>query len=387
VTAVASFGPTIYWYLTRSTGAVALILLTMSVCLGVLGPLRFSAPRWPRFAVDTLHRDVSLAGVVLTVLHVVTTVLDGFAPINLVDGLIPFLSPYRPIWLGLGTLSFDLILALVITSLVRRRLGYSAWRAVHWLAYVSWPIAVLHGLGTGTDTKQWWMLLLTVICIVAVVAVVLARINVVDRARGAIRTGAFALSVMAPVGIGIFAAVGPLAHGWARRAGTPARLLGPSPTTVSVRTGPRSVVSSSSTGSSASAGGASASAGGGNPVARPFSAVLVGQVNQRPAPGGAIVQLDMTVQGTVRGHLRVRLGGQPLSSGGLSLTGSQVDLSVVGVPRVFDGRVVNLAGDHFLARVSDGAGTVLDLNAGLTIDQARRTVSGTLSSTPIGAGG
>ncbi|HEY1523116.1 MAG TPA: ferric reductase-like transmembrane domain-containing protein [Solirubrobacteraceae bacterium] len=365
----SSLGPTTYWYLTRASGAVALVLLTMSVCLGILGPLRFSAPRWPRFAVDSLHRDVSLAGVALIVVHVVTTVLDGFAPINLVDGLIPFLSPYRPLWLGLGTLSFDLILALVVTSLVRRRLGYAAWRAIHWLAYVSWPVAVLHGLGTGTDVKQWWMLLLTVICIAGVVAAVLARINVVDRRHGAIRTGAFVLSVIAPVGLGIFAAVGPLAHGWARRAGTPASLLPPSTSAVSVSTASHSA----STGS--------------DPTAHSFSAVLAGRVVQRPASSGAIVQLDMTVRGSVRGRLRVRLGGQPLDSGGLSLTGSQVDLSVAGAPQVFAGRVVNLEGDHFLARVSDSAGTELELDTGLTIDQARGTVSGTLSSTPIGAGG
>ena len=93
----------------------------------------------------------------LLVLHIVTSVLDGFAPIDLTDAVIPFASAYRPLWMGLGALSFDLLLALVITSLMRRRLGYRSWRAIHWLAYASWPIAVFHGLGTGSDTKLWWM--------------------------------------------------------------------------------------------------------------------------------------------------------------------------------------------------------------------------------------
>ena len=362
-----TLGPSTYWYLTRASGAVALVLLTASVCLGILGPLRFSAPRWPRFAVDSVHRDVSLAGVALIVVHVVTTVLDGFAPINLVDGVIPFVSPYRPFWLGLGTLSFDLILALVITSLMRRRLGYNAWRAIHWLAYVSWPIAVLHGLGTGSDVKKWWMLLITVVCIGAVLAAVLGRINVVDRDRAALRTGWFALSVVAPVGIGIFAVVGPLAHGWARRAGTPASLL----PHVSA------VVPASSSSRPAPAG----------TVAHSFTASLEGSVTQGPAAGGAIVQLDMTVLGSDRGRLRVRLGGQPIAGGGLSLTGSQVDLSLVGSSEIFAGRVVDLQGDHFVARVSDRAGSVLELDGKLTIDQAGRTVRGTLSATAIGAGG
>src|SRR5205807_8424001 len=88
-----------------------------------------------------------------------------------------FAATYRPLWLGLGALSFDLLLALVATSLLRRRLGYRGWRAVHWLAYASWPVAVLHGLGTGTDTKLWWMLALTAACVAAVAVALLVRIG------------------------------------------------------------------------------------------------------------------------------------------------------------------------------------------------------------------
>ena len=135
-----------------------MVLLTASVVLGVVGTVRYSAPRWPRFAIDSLHRDISLLVIVLLVVHIVTSVLDGFAPIKLTDAVIPFATPYRPLWMGLGALSFDLLIALVITSLMRRRLGYKSWRATHWLAYASWPIASLHGVGTGTDVKSWWLL-------------------------------------------------------------------------------------------------------------------------------------------------------------------------------------------------------------------------------------
>ncbi|MGH2907719.1 MAG: ferric reductase-like transmembrane domain-containing protein, partial [Solirubrobacteraceae bacterium] len=140
----AALGTRVYWFLTRGTGAVALVLLTVSVVLGVLGTLRFSGVRWPRFAIEAVHRDVSLLVIVVLVVHIVTTVLDSFAPIALPAAVIPFISSYRPVWLGLGALAFDLLLAVVITSLVRRRLGYERWRAVHWLAYASWPVAVLH---------------------------------------------------------------------------------------------------------------------------------------------------------------------------------------------------------------------------------------------------
>jgi DMSO/TMAO reductase YedYZ heme-binding membrane subunit len=363
----ATLGPSTYWYLTRATGAVALVLLTLSVCLGILGTVRFSSTRWPRFAVDTVHRDVSLLAVALLVIHIVTTVLDGFAPISLVDGVIPFISPYRPLWLGLGTAAFDVIVALVITSLIRRRLGYGAWRAIHWLAYVSWPIAVLHTLGTGTDAKQWWMLLLTVLCIAAVVAAVLSRVNAVDPSRGVIRAGAFALSVVAPVGIGVFAAEGPLKHGWARRAGTPASLLPRRTTTLVARAEPSTTQGATVT----------------DPLSHPFTARVSGHVTQSSTAGGAIVTLQLHLTGGVRGTLRVRLGGQPLPSGGLSLTGSQVDLSAVGAPGVFEGQVVNLEGDHFLARLEDSSGSVLNLNAGLQIDQSSQSVSGTVQGSPV----
>ncbi len=367
----ASLSPSAYWYLTRGTGTVALVLLTASVVLGIVGALRFSSPRWPRFAIDSVHRDVSLLVVALLVIHVLTTVLDGFAPISLLDGVIPFLSPYRPLWLGLGTLSFDLILALVITSLVRRRLGYRSWRAVHWLAYVSWPIAILHTLGTGTDVKQWWLLLLTVACIVAVLAAVVARVGAVDRTRGALRTGAYALSVITPIGIVAFALEGPLKHGWAGRAGTPAHLLGGRPTASAVTARPVKGKKHSQA----------------PPALRgPFSASLSGTVSQKNASGGVIVQLELHMAGAVKGLLRIRMGGQPLPQGGLSLVGSQVSMGVSGTPAAFEGRILNLAGNHLLARVADSSGAVLTLSANLHIDQQNDTVTGDLSGSPTGGG-
>jgi methionine sulfoxide reductase heme-binding subunit len=370
--AAATLSPSAYWYLTRGTGTVALVLLTASVILGIVGSMRFSSSRWPRFAIDSVHRDVSLLVVVFLVIHVVTTVLDGFAPINLLDGLIPFVSPYRPLWLGLGTLSFDLILALVITSLARRRLGYRSWRAIHWLAYVSWPIAILHTLGTGTDVKQWWLLLLTVACILAVLAAVVVRLGAADRTRGSLRAGAYALSVITPIGIVAFALAGPLQHGWARRAGTPTDLLG---------AGAAAAFSQASAATTQKQHPTSTALRG------PFSASLSGKVSQKTADGGVIVQLELQLAGAVKGLLRIRMGGQPLPGGGLTLVGSQVSMSAVGTPAAFEGRIVNLEGDRFAARVADSNGAVLNLNANLNIDQQNDTVTGSLSGSPAGGGG
>jgi methionine sulfoxide reductase heme-binding subunit len=364
----SALGPSAYWYVARGTGAVSLLLLTGSVVLGILDSVRFTAgPRWPRFAIDAVHRDLSLLVLVVLAIHIVTSVLDGFAPITLLDGVIPFATPYRPLWMAFGTLSFDLLLAIAITSLVRRRLGYRAWRAVHWLAYASWPVAVLHGLGTGSDVKQWWMLGLTVVCVVAVMVAAWTRIASVSSDHAGLRAPATALAVITPIGLAIFTLAGPLQHGWAAKAGTPRSLL---------------------TRFSAPAGVQAARAPSGpGPLGRSFNSTLVGTFSEAQAPGGAIVDLGMRVNGRVHGSLRVRLGGVPIGSGGLSMTGSQVDLAAAGAPAVLQGRILSLQGQQFLARVSDGAGTVLDLHVNLQIDTANNRVTGTVAGSPVGSGG
>jgi methionine sulfoxide reductase heme-binding subunit len=156
------------WYLTRGTGLVALVLLTLSVVLGIVETVRWASPRWPRFVVAALHKNVSLLATALLAVHIATTVIDGFAPIGWLDAVVPFRSPYRSVWLGLGALSVDLMIALVVTSLVRQHIGYRAWRAVHWAAYACWPLAVFHGLGVGTDTRLGWVVLLNLGCLAAV---------------------------------------------------------------------------------------------------------------------------------------------------------------------------------------------------------------------------
>ncbi len=152
--------------------------------------------------------------------------LDSFAPIGLLDSVIPFAGSYRPFWLGLGAAAFDLMLAIALTSFLRGRIGYRAWRAVHWLAWLSWPIALLHGLGTGSDTKAAWMLLVYVLCLLAVLVAAGARVHSSwpryrDRARVALgATGGFV------VFLAVWTPSGPLGADWARRSGTPAALLG-----------------------------------------------------------------------------------------------------------------------------------------------------------------
>jgi DMSO/TMAO reductase YedYZ heme-binding membrane subunit len=111
------------------------------------------------------------------VVHVLTSVIDGYVPITIVDAVVPFSSAYHPFWIGLGAISLDLLLAVVITSLLRRRVGYRAWRLVHWTAYASWPIALIHSIGTGTDAGSGWMTVLIVVLVATIAAAVLARLS------------------------------------------------------------------------------------------------------------------------------------------------------------------------------------------------------------------
>jgi predicted ferric reductase len=220
----STIGPSAYWYLTRASGIISLLLLTAAVVLGVIDVLRFATPRWPRFVVDGVHQTVSLLAVVFLGIHIITTVLDSFAPISLVDAVIPFNGTYRPFWLGLGALSSDLLLAVLVTSLVRASLGYRAWRSVHLLAYGCWPVAIVHSFGTGSDTKQVWLLALYALCVLVVGWAVATRL-LRDQVARPVRAAGVAATVAFVGGLIAWLPGGPLGSGWARRSGTPSSLL------------------------------------------------------------------------------------------------------------------------------------------------------------------
>jgi len=164
------------WYTTRGAGAVSLVLLSAVVVLGLLARVRFETRGWPRFLSAAVHGDLALMTLGFLLLHIVTAVVDPFTHLGLVAALVPFGSYYRTFWLGLGVIAFEMLIAIVATSLLRTRLGARAWRAIHWLAYASWPVAVVHGIGTGTDGTARWMLVIDVLCVGAVGAALVWRL-------------------------------------------------------------------------------------------------------------------------------------------------------------------------------------------------------------------
>jgi len=172
---------TVLWYGSRATGVVALLLLTAVMLIGLLVTRQGRLPGLPRFAVTGLHRNLSLLAAVFVVLHVVTAVMDGYVNIPLTAAVVPLASPYERIWLSLGTVSLDLMLAAIVTSLLRRHLSRRVWRAVHLLAYVSWPVAWVHSVFASGDLRHGVLFDLAIACAIMVGAGTLWRLVAASR--------------------------------------------------------------------------------------------------------------------------------------------------------------------------------------------------------------
>lgn len=167
---------TALWYASRATGVVALLLLTAVLLLGLLVTRQGRLPGLPKFAVTGLHRNLALLATAFVAFHVLTAVTDGYVNIPITAAVIPLASPYERLWLGLGAVAFDLMLASVITSLLRRHLSRKAWRAVHLTAYVCWPVAWVHSIFASSDMQHGLILGIGIVCAIAVAGGVLWRL-------------------------------------------------------------------------------------------------------------------------------------------------------------------------------------------------------------------
>jgi sulfoxide reductase heme-binding subunit YedZ len=360
--ATVGHGSSALWYLTRASGLVSLILLTATVVLGTVASVGWTTDRWPRFLSQSVHRNLSLFCLALIGVHIVSTVGDGYVPIGLADAVLPFRSAYRPIWVGFGALALDMLLAVAITSALRRRIGVAAWRGVHWLAYACWPIAVMHGLGAGTDAKLPGALIIFVACIGSVTAAAAWRLAV-GRARSVTwRLGGALAGAAVLLTIAAFAVVGPLRPGWSHRAGSSPALL--------------AQLAGSATASSAG-GGAGATPStvppGSPPVpAAPFTTSVTGSFTTSGpnADGDSVVSLNMTL-GDATAPLVVRIIG-PASDGGVQMRRSDVTFGPLS------GQVTALNGSSIGAVVSGPTGS-LDLTLQLSLDPGSGTLTGQAS--------
>jgi sulfoxide reductase heme-binding subunit YedZ len=163
------------WYLMRASGVITLVLLTGVFVLGIATTRRWRGRTLPGFAVVSLHRSISLLAVAFLGMHVATALVDPYAAVGLAAVVVPFVAGKSALWVGLGAVSLDLTLALIATSLLRARIGLRVWRAVHWAAYLSWPVALFHSLGIGSDTGTVWMRAIAGVCTASVAGAVAWR--------------------------------------------------------------------------------------------------------------------------------------------------------------------------------------------------------------------
>jgi DMSO/TMAO reductase YedYZ heme-binding membrane subunit len=164
------------WYLNRGSGVALLLVLTATLCLGILSARGGRSRLVPRFVGQQLHRTLGVLALVLVVGHVFTAVVDSYVDIRWWQALSPVGATYKPLWLGLGSVAFDVMVLVLLTSALRNHLGQRTWRAVHLLGYLSWPVALVHSVGIGTDATSSWGRQVGLGCLAAVAAAALVRV-------------------------------------------------------------------------------------------------------------------------------------------------------------------------------------------------------------------
>lgn len=215
--------PSPLWFLDRSAGEVTLLLLTAVLVLGIV---RAALPTAYPFLVEGAHANLALLAIVFGGLHILTAILDPFAHLGPIDAFVPFASAYRGTWLGLGVISGYLYASAILTSWPARRLPRSAWLWLHRAMYGAWLLAILHSLGTGSDARNATFLVLS-LAAVGSAFVIFVAVRVAEGWAKFPRWWAAVafVAISITLGLGIWAANGPLQPGWARSSGTPVNLL------------------------------------------------------------------------------------------------------------------------------------------------------------------
>lgn len=157
------------WYITRSAGLMAYILLWLSTAWGLAVPSHILDGKLQGAFTFEFHQFISLLAIFFTMAHIGVLLVDQYAPFTIVQILFPFVSDYRPIWVGIGILSFYLILLVTVTFYMRGRIGMKAFRAIHLLSLISFLGAGIHGLFAGTDTSLPAVQILYLITLLSVV--------------------------------------------------------------------------------------------------------------------------------------------------------------------------------------------------------------------------
>ena len=167
---------TVAWYVARAGGILAFALVTASVVLGLTLSGRARLKRWPRFAVEDVHRFAGLLAGAFVGIHVLAILVDTFVPFSLVQVLVPGTASYRPLATGLGVVALELLAALAVANRYRKRLSYRFWRRTHYLNFAVWSLALVHGIASGTDSGTPWAVLFYAVAAGSVAGLVVWRV-------------------------------------------------------------------------------------------------------------------------------------------------------------------------------------------------------------------
>lgn len=358
---------TITWEVARVGGLLAYVLLAVSVAFGLLLSMGWRSPRWTRFVTNDLHRFVTLLALIFTAIHTLGVWADPFMAYTPAEVFVPLVSHYRPLWVALGIVGAYLLVALWFSERVRGRVGYAWWRRFHGLTFVAYVLVTIHSLGTGSDTRTWWAILLYFGSAGVITALLVARLVPTDLRRPShpvIAGGAILLAV----GIAGWSVLGPLQPGWnaiannGRGSGESLALAD------AVAGGPPATPQPAATTPPSGLGG-------------PFQAAFQGTLAPTGSGGQAgNLVISGTLQGGIQGTLQITLQGEPADDGAFAVTSTSLSLTTTG-GATCTGQITAIQGEQMAGSCTAGGGQGVQLALRLRIRDSG-AVAGVVSGTP-----
>jgi methionine sulfoxide reductase heme-binding subunit len=164
------------WYVTRAAGLVAYLLFWLSTVWGLAVSSKIFDPVLQRFFTHDMHQFISLLAIGFIILHVVVLLADRYMPFSVAQILVPFIAPYRPVWVGLGVIGLYLTLLVSITFYIRQRIGYRTFHVIHLASFAAYILALVHGWMSGTDSTLGMTQAMYAVSALAVIFLLVYRI-------------------------------------------------------------------------------------------------------------------------------------------------------------------------------------------------------------------
>lgn len=333
-----TFWQAVTWETARASGLLAYILFTGSVAVGLALTQHWQNREWPRLINAEMHNFLALVGLVFTGVHVLAVLVDPFTHFSVFQVVTPFVSSYRPIWMGLGITGLYLGFAILISTWLRPKIGYVWWRRLHVLTLLAFALVTVHGIATGSDTRTWYGVIIYGGAVALVGTLLIKRLMEPATAQAKSHpvisgiTGGL-LGILA-----LFAYLGPLQAGWSGLAGGQIR------NTTSVASGTTPAATTA-----------------GDPFANGFTDTFTGALAQTGPDASGITTMTLTMSlAKTGGTALVRLTGQD-NGGGIVVSGSDVTLGTAANPTLYHGTLTSISSDtdwRFTGRVN-GTGVTL----------------------------